>query len=226
MFALLLLSLVKDLSMSYSEFTLAQVVEQFGLIVEERVDLFAPAPQAVPSPLLQANLDENVPLALALQTEKARSELIIAPILVEVRRQMKREVSLFSGVEFTVDAARGLNGVCDFLLSQSREQLFVRSPVLAIMEAKNEDIRRGIGQCTAAMIAAQLFNERQQNPIPAVYGAVTTGDIWRFLRLESSTLYVDSAVYYLDNLREILGVLLTIAGGNVRDQEKRTPTHS
>jgi hypothetical protein len=75
------------------------------------------------SPLLQMLLEENVPLALAINTEKARSELIVTPILLEVWRLMRREISLFSGIEFNVAPDRGLNGVCDFILSRSPMQL-------------------------------------------------------------------------------------------------------
>ncbi len=49
-------------------------------------------------------------LALANSTEKAKSEFIIAPVLLELRRLAAGKIALFSGVEWEVDAARGLNG--------------------------------------------------------------------------------------------------------------------
>ena len=73
--------------------------------------------------MLRSVLDEYVPLAIVDRTEKARSELIIAPILVEVRRLTGRRISLFSGIEFNVGAEAGLIGYCDFILSRSPLQL-------------------------------------------------------------------------------------------------------
>jgi hypothetical protein len=64
--------------------------------------------------LKRTPLRENVALALNIHTEKARSEMIIAPMLIEVRKILNRQISLFSGVEFNVDASLGLTGVCDY----------------------------------------------------------------------------------------------------------------
>ena len=76
-------------------------------------------------------------------------------MLLELRRIFDRKISFFSGIEFNIDKERGLNGFCDFLISCSPEQLFVKAPVIAIVEAKNENIMSGIGQCIAEMVAAQ-----------------------------------------------------------------------
>ena len=40
--------------------------------------------------------------------------MIIAPILVELKRLLKDQVSLFSGIEFNVDPEHELTGFCDF----------------------------------------------------------------------------------------------------------------
>lgn len=199
--------------MAYNEFTLDALIEQFGLDVREETGHFAGVPPAPLSDLLRRLLDENVPLALAIGTEKARSELIIMPVLQEVRRQAGPGVSLFSGVDFTVDQERGLRGVCDFLLSLSPLQAAVRAPVVAVVEAKNDNIKPGLGQCVAEMLAAQTFNERRGNPIPAVYGVVTTGSDWRFLRLEGATVTLDQAEYYIAQAERVVGILLAMVGG-------------
>ena len=83
--------------MAYFDFTLSQAVRRLSLNLVENRNLFAPAPEAEPSEFLQATLAENAPRALAMRTEKARSELLIAPILLEVRRAADGVVSLFSG---------------------------------------------------------------------------------------------------------------------------------
>jgi len=198
--------------MAYSDFKLASLKQKFSLIIDEDVQLFVTTPQIPVSAWLTETLQETLSLALAINTEKVRSELLIAPILVELRKQTGRTVSLFSGVEFSVDATQGLNGVCDYIISQSSEQLFISAPILIIFEAKNEDIKGGFPQCIAAMIAAQRFNEQENKRIPVIHGVVTTGTNWRFLQLEATTVRVDSREYYIDNVEKIMGILTSITG--------------
>jgi hypothetical protein len=198
--------------MAYSDFKLADLKRRFQLIIDEDADLFATAPEIPASEWLSETLRETLPLALAINTEKVRSELIIAPILVELRKQTGRSISFFSGVDFTVDPGRGLNGVCDYIVSLAAEQLFISAPVLIIFEAKNEDIKGGLAQCIAAMLAAVIFNEREGNNIPVIHGVVTTGTNWRFLQLEQATVRIDQREYYIDNVNKLLGILLSITG--------------
>lgn len=198
--------------MAYNDFQLPELKRRFNLILEEDADLFDAAPEVPVSDWLQETLRETLPVALAINTEKVRSELIIAPILVELRRQTGRTISFFSGVDFTVDPSEGLNGVCDFIVSLSSEQLFVSAPALIIFEAKNEDIKGGFSQCIAAIIAAQRFNEREGNALPLIHGAVTTGTNWRFLQLDQNVVRIDRREYYVDNLQKLLGILMTITG--------------
>ena len=158
--------------MGFSNFTLRDVVRQFCLVTSEVPDLFADARDVEPSPLMRSILGEYTPLALAINTEKARSELLIAPILVEVRSHLSHRISLFSGVEFVADAAQGLTGYCDFLLARSAEQQFLTSPLLMVVEAKNENLKSGLGQCAATMVGARLFNQREGGPVDRLFGAV------------------------------------------------------
>jgi hypothetical protein len=138
-------------------------------------------------------------------TEKACSELIIINIFLEIKRQLT--VSFFSGIEFTVDKELGLNGFCDFIISQSPEQLFLESPIVVIVEAKNERITSGLGQCIAEMIAAKRYNEKDGKALPFIYGVVTTGHAWKFLKLAENTVSIDIADYYINNPNKILGIL-------------------
>lgn len=196
--------------MAYSKFTLPEVVKQFQLTLKENEDLFPSVTDVPASPYLQMVLERLFPLGLAIGSEKARSEFIIAPLLVEVKGQASRPISLFSGIDFNVDPERGLNGFCDFLLSRSEHQFFVDAPVLAIIEAKDEDIRNGLGQCAATMVGANLYNERQEKPVAEIYGAVTTGDVWRFLRLRDHTLLIDKEERYLKPIERLLGIFQAI----------------
>ncbi len=193
--------------MSYSEFTLAKVKKFFNLTTSEDIDIFAAVPELEASPYLTETLQYNVPLAIGSNSEKARSEMIIAPILIEARKQLQSQFSLFSGVDFNVDAEKGLTGFCDFIISSGSERLFVTAPVVTLVEAKREDIMSGLGQCVAEMVAAQIFNEREGNEIPVVYGAVTSGTNWRFLRLEGQVIEIDLIEYYLSDVNKILGIL-------------------
>jgi hypothetical protein len=194
--------------MAYSDFTLAKAKATFGLTSQEGQNLFAQIPSASPSLAFSQTLNEFTTLATTIGTEKARSEFLIAPILAEVRRQLNYRIALFSGTEFNVDASRGLQGFCDFILSASEEQLYIDAPVMTIVEAKREDIISGLGQCVAAMVAAQLFNQNKEQPVPIVYGAVTSGTNWRFLMLEGTTVKIDTIEYYVNQIDQILGILL------------------
>ncbi|TYQ28479.1 hypothetical protein [Pseudanabaena sp. UWO310] len=193
--------------MSYSEFTLESVQIAFDLIITERANLLNDTPLAEASEFLSQLLKEFVPLALAMNTEKARSELIIAPILVEVRKNHLDKASLFSGVELNVGRDSGLNGVCDFLLSRSPSQLMLKAPVVVVVEAKKENINGALGQCIAEMWAAKLFNQQHQNDISVIYGAATTGNDWKFLRLSDRLVEIDLTEYQLSNIDKILGIL-------------------
>lgn len=196
--------------MAYNQFTLDDVKHKLGVTVREKVDLFADVPPAAPSSALVEQLRETVPLALAIATEKARSEFIIAPILLEMLRQRRGQISLFSGTELNVDEAKGLTGFCDWLIGRSPEQLTVEAPILAIVEAKNENIRLGIPQCLAELVAAREFNARRGAASAMVYGAVTTGDLWRFLRLKGDIADIDLSQLHIQSLDKILGVLLAM----------------
>lgn len=195
--------------MAYSEFTtLDKVIKTFSLQVEEDQNLFCEVKPLQPSDYLQQTLQEYLPLATAINTKKARSEFLIAPVLAELRRQTKHQISLFSGTEFNVDPERGLVGFCDYLISHSKEQYFITVPVIAVVEAKNENIKGGLGQCIAEMVAAQLFNSQGGTPLTYIYGVVSTGTVWKFLRLENATVFIDSLEYYINQIDRILGIMM------------------
>jgi len=196
--------------MAYSDFTLKKVKADLNLNIIEQTSIFSEIPGIVISDALSTILARNVPLALSINTEKARSELIIINILVEVKEQLSEHISLFSGIDFTVDQERGLNGYCDYILSQSPEQLYLEIPVVTIVEAKNENIISGLGQCIAEMYAAKLYNDREETPLPCIYGAVTTGDEWKFLKLLEDTVYIDKPSYYLSDLSKIMGIFVNM----------------
>jgi len=199
--------------MAFSDFDLKAAREKFGLDTEEGRDLFSTTPALeVPGHLRQL-LDEWAPVALAMNTEKARSEMIIAPVLMAAVQLAPPPVSLFSGMTFDVDKDQGLNGACDYLLTRSAERFYISHPVVAVVEAKKEDIPGGLGQCVAAMVAARLYNEREGSPRRTIFGVVTSGSIWRFLKLEDKIVFIDRPEYYLDRVGQILGILVRLTTG-------------
>lgn len=197
---------------TYRQFDLETAIADFDLTLREQVGRFSQVADVTPSELLMQTLDFNAPVALAINSEKVRSELIIAPILLELKRSHPDRVSFFSGKEFNVDADRGLNGFCDFLISRSPQQSVIQSPVIAIVEAKNENIELGLGQCMAEMVAAQIFNQRKGLEIPMILGAVTTGSTWKFMQLEGKTVDLDLTEYFLNQVGKILGILSLTLG--------------
>ncbi len=208
--------------MPYNNFThIEELRDQFGLTITSAASLYPNTPEIAVPLLLAETLKENIPLALNINTEKARSELIIAPVLVAVRRLLNRQISLFSGVEFHVDDADGLSGYCDFLLSYSPDQVFLTAPVACIVEAKNENVRSAYPQCIAEMVAAQRFNASTGNLIPWILGVVTTGSNWKFLYLVNQTVSIDFDEYLISQIGKILGVfvesLYTIGRTSVGD---------
>ncbi len=196
--------------MDYSNFTLDKVIETFELDIVDSEDLFAEVEPMALGPHLNTALERKVQLAEAINTEKARSELIVAEVLVELREQFDRRISLFSGIDFSVDAGDGLIGVCDFLVSLSPVQYLLQAPIIALVEAKRDDFLSGIGQCTAEMLAAQRFNAKKGNDIPTVYGVSTTGLAWKFMKLMERHLYIDVASYTIRECDKILGILASM----------------
>jgi hypothetical protein len=195
--------------MAFQNFTFPQIVQDLGLVFAD-ADLFSQVAPASVRPEFLAQVIEGADLASAINTEKARSEFVIAPVLFELRRQHKGRFGLFSGVDLNADAARGLNGVCDFIITRSPFQHVLSAPLITIIEAKNDNLRSGLGQCIAAMVAAQLVNQAAAVSVRSVYGAVTTGSAWKFLRLQDEKLTLDLHEYRLEGLDKILGILWNI----------------
>ncbi|MGE0085906.1 MAG: hypothetical protein AB7S75_15975 [Desulfococcaceae bacterium] len=194
--------------MPYSSFTLKKVKEDFGLKIVENQDLFSAVEEVEVSDYLKTTLAYNVPLALAISTEKARSELIVSNVLLELRKLLHDQISLFSGINLDIDKERDLNGFCDYIISKSSGQFYLSSPVVAVAEAKNEQITSGLGQCIAEMIGAKIFNEKEGSDIDRIYGAVTTGNTWKFLKYHNNTVWLDKSEYHIANINKIMGIFV------------------
>lgn len=196
--------------MAYNKFTMLQLRDAHHLQVIERAGLFVAAPPAVISDWLRETLRKQTPLALRVNSEKARSESLIYPVLIEVYDQMQEQVNLFPGVEFNVDRQQGLAGFCDYLFSRSPLTREIETPVLVVVEAKKENINAGIPQCFAELVAAQIFNERAGQTVTSLYGVITTGTEWQFVRLQGTEATIDSDRYALSEVEKIVGIILSM----------------
>ena len=123
--------------MSFRDYAFPEVTTQLGLTLEDS-PLFADVLPAKLLPGFQDTVRCGLELATANRTEKAKSEFVIAPILLELKRTSRQPFKLFSGSEWTVDPSRGLDGSCDFILTHGASQFVLDAPFAAIAEAKND----------------------------------------------------------------------------------------
>jgi hypothetical protein len=188
---------------SYSKYRPTDL-EALGISVQTDL-LFQKISPIMPSDLLKTVLSKN--LQRHLRSEKAKSEFIIAPILAEIEERNQQTIALFSGYNFEVDKSLGLKGFCDFIFSKDPKSLNIAAPVFCVVEAKNDNLDIGISQCFAEMYAATIFNKQKKQQLSTVYGAVTTGYAWQFLRLENNIGTADTMVYSIDNLPLVIGIL-------------------
>ncbi len=187
--------------MPYTDFTLESAEATLG-VTTHLGDLF---PALAPAPVPDWLTDQlGRGMQLALVSEKARSEFIVAPILLAVREATGEAIAILSGQRLDVDPDRRLVGECDFLLARSEPVPRLRAPVVAVVEAKKNDIDGGLGQCVAQMVAAQVYNERAGQPAAAVYGCVTTGEDWQFLGLHGSAVTLHRPRLYIADVGLIL----------------------
>jgi hypothetical protein len=190
---------------SYSAFTLDDLTA-IGLVVSEENFLDTTLiPIVQPTSFLEEALTRGK--RRKLTSEKAKSEHIIAPILSEIEEINNRSFATFSGYKFDIDKSIGLTGYCDFILSKEPRFPEIKAPVFCVVEAKNDNLGLGLAQCIAEMYAAQLFNQKRNNTLPVIYGAVTFGFEWKFIQLIDKQVKIDEDIYYLNELPKLLGVL-------------------
>ena len=197
--------------MAYKDFTLSDLREKFQ-IENKVVDLFDDAKlnPVQPSELLLQRLEEAQ--TLPIKSEKARSELVIMPILLELRRINQQFFTIYSGDSLIVDREKGLAGECDFIIAKDTGSFTINVPILAIVEAKKQDMELGINQCAAQLYGAYLFNKKSGLDLEKVYGCVTTADDWKFMSFENNVMRIDNLTYYKRELDRILGIFQQIIG--------------
>lgn len=198
---------------SYSKFTYDDL-DVLQINVQKRAFIPTELPEIQASDWLKTTLKKNLNLPLA--SEKAKSELIITPILTEMVEYNSNLFTYFSGYTFDVDKTAGLKGRCDYILSLNPLSPRISSPVFTIVEAKNDNLDEGIPQCIAQMYAAHLFNRNRNTPTPIIYGAVSFGLEWQFLRINAHNLAeIDTNIYYQIQLPQLLAALQWVIGKGI-----------
>jgi hypothetical protein len=180
--------------MAYTDFTLLELKEQFGL-TDTIGPLFPELPPLEPGELLTRQLARA--MKLPLRNEKAKSELIVSPILLEL-------------IDRNAD---GLTGEIDFMISRFTGSFALNMPIVAVIEAKRDNLESGVDQCAAQLYGASLINQGLGHPVPVYYGCVTNAREWLFLRFQNHRYTIDNRRYHLDRLPELLGVFAHILDG-------------
>jgi hypothetical protein len=191
--------------MAYTDFTLELAEQRLG-ITTGIADLFPDLAPLEVSAELTDRLQKGREFA-AFVSEKSRSEFLVVPILMAAREFVTGELTVFSGIRLDVDPSRGLVGECDYVLARTSRVPRLRAPLVTVMEAKRGDIELGLGQLVAQMVAAQVFNERAGTPVASLFGVITTGEDWQFLRLDANSMTMHQDRYYLNNLGSLLAAL-------------------
>ncbi len=195
------------LNMAYSKFSLMNLKETFGLTSHIQ-PLFDKIVAKMPSDWLQETLKRSI--AVAYTSEKARSEAIVMPILLEIRTQNENKIAIYSGANLEGDKENELNGECDFILSKGEQGIEVEAPIFCMIEAKDGNIVKAFGQCAAQMLGAQYFNQKKGIDSPTIYGCINNGNEWKFLKLTDKIILIDSNSYFINDLPHIIGILQNI----------------
>lgn len=194
--------------MAFTDFTLDRASKTFGLAVQ-RFPFFTDVMACQSSSWLLETLQRGQPMAFI--SDKSRAENMIAPILLEVYAFVATQISVYVGQPLDFESSRGLDGHCDYVFVQSVPVSMLQVPIVCLVsQAKRQDIEYGYGEIVAQLVAAQAFNEREEASVPVLYGCISTGETWQFLRLKGKNIELDFNRYYISNLPELLGIFKLI----------------
>lgn len=189
--------------MAYTDFTFADLQEKFGLTYDIK-PFFENVKDVIPSDLLLQQLE--LAKHFSLRSEKIKTEFLIVPVLAFVKVKNEDFAQLFSGENLPADKKLKLNGEVDFIWVNQRNAPELQSPIISLCEAKKGSIEDSLAQCAAQMYGSRVFNQRTKKPILDIFGCISTGIDWQFMKLEGQTIWKDTKIYTLSNLPELLGV--------------------
>lgn len=193
--------------MIYDDFTLATIRKKFG-IDNQRMRILTDFVPLEASKTLQTALQEVE--ELSIRSEKAKSEWIVVPILKELWNRNDKFFTIYSGDTLIGDESKGLKGKCDFILAKDIGTFDINYPIIQIVEAKKNDVEIGVPQCAAQLIGASLYNKKQGVELDKIYGCVTTGNEWLFMVLDGNLLKINTKLYYLNEVDNVLGIFQVI----------------
>ena len=190
--------------MAYSRLAFATLTERFG-VVQDRQNWLPAAAEPLSIPDLSKHFEQfgNFPA----NSEKARSELLVMPVLLHLCGLFRERLTLFSGERIDGDPRQGLAGECDFVICSRPRLTWVEAPVVCVIEAKREDLEVGLTHCAAQLVGLHRFNERHRSPAEPLVGCTTDGDRWQFVRLlGGQRLEVDPRLWFRSDLPGLLGL--------------------
>lgn len=129
---------------------------------------------------LKERIEEILPF-VPLTSEIARREILISRVVTELIHYTRAELR----IEYGIKISNWLQGNLDYLL---RLDMTNKLHQLLVIEAKYEDLTRGFTQLVAELVALDQWERTPEiNQQPILIGAVTTGTIWQFAKLERTT---------------------------------------
>lgn len=180
-------------------FDTADILAEFDVSLQS-VPLQLPQRLPIGIEPLQTELQENLAL-VDPASEMARREALIFPVLRTVCKVIQAPLK----IEYPVQVSAQLRGSFDYFIPAAQS--------LLVIEAENADLARGFTQLAVELIALDQWID---SPLPTLYGAVTTGDTWKFGLFERQARRVQKDVntYAVpNNLSELVSVLFGITLG-------------
>ena len=191
----------------YSSFSFASVKKQFDLKSTKGI-IFDNLEPIEPSTWLVDTL--KMASQMAIVSEKSRSEWVVGPIMMAIKNANKDRMNILSGENMSVSKDISLTGECDFIFVKDPHTFIVESLIFCLVEAEKHDLIGGLGQCTAQMVGARMLNEQDGVNYPVIYGCVTTGSDWQFLKLENNLITLENNLKYINELPYLLGTFQRI----------------
>lgn len=156
------------------------LAEEFGYTLERsRLNLPQYSGELDRLENLRSRIEEVLPY-VSLTSEASRREVLISPVVLDLIHYTKASLK----IEYPLKLTPQLQGILDYLLRTQNQ--------LLVIEAKREDLTYGFTQLIAELIALDRWDKTPDNPI--LIGAVTTGNIWQFGRLNRDSKQIQQGL--------------------------------
>ncbi|AFZ19096.1 hypothetical protein [Allocoleopsis franciscana] len=174
-----------------------ELANEFGYnLIRKRLQLPQYQPELEHLEYLKTSIEAVLPY-VDLASETSRREVLISQVLLQVVQYTKAQLR----IEYPIKVTEQLQGYLDYLLRSQTE--------LLVIEAKREDLDYGFTQLVAEMIALDQWERTPEQSV--LLGAVTTGKIWQFGRLNRATKHIEQGLdsYRVpDDLEPLMRILV------------------